>query len=412
LALADPPDRRRLDRRNPSGGKAVFLAFVALFTVAGVLLIWRGRGALPEHRDGASWSKAGVDPDYSLYVGDRVCSECHPGEAAHHSRSGHSRTLRPSFRIRLAGQLDGRSTEDPERPGVVWKYIRNNGQLWTERTDSGIVDRFVLEYAFGSGLHATTFVSLTDRDPRHPVCREHRLTFFAHSQALGLTPGQSLTGHATGNSDRGRVHSPLDTLNCFRCHTTVTSDRGKDVLDESTMIPNVSCERCHGPARSHIEAARRGDDGDTLRLPFGPGRWTTSEQLELCGSCHRLPTTVHQGAIRADNPGLVRHQPVGLMVSACFIKSNRAVSCITCHDPHARASSDRTGYEAVCLSCHGAAQQTTCTVSPRSGCIDCHMPRRDVTRGILMTDHWIRVIPGVQINPLQGLMRESKKVEP
>ena len=42
-------------------------------------------------------------------------------------------------------------------------------------------ERFVIDYAFGSGRHAITLVSLLDRDPRHPIIREHRLTFFAHS---------------------------------------------------------------------------------------------------------------------------------------------------------------------------------------------------------------------------------------
>ena len=113
------------------------------------------------------------------------------------------------------------------------------------------------------------------------------------------------------------------------------------------------------------------------------------------------------GAIRLDNPALVRHQPVGLVQSACFKQSNRTLNCVTCHDPHARASSDRAGYEQVCLSCHGANAGTPCGVSPRSGCIDCHMPRRDVTRGMMMTDHWIRIIPGARLQPPSDAMGKS-----
>ncbi len=344
-----------VDGAAQSGG-GLFWHCVAMSAVAGV--VWSWRSGILAFRGGASLSgsKAGVDPSYALYVGDRTCSECHPGEVALHSRSGHSRTLRPA--AGLARQLDGLTTEDPERPGVIWKYVRRDGKLWTERTENGTVERSLIEYAFGSGRHATTFVTMIDRDPRRPVCREHRLTLFAHSGSPGVTPGLSLAGHAVGNSDRGRVNSVADTLNCFRCHTTMISDRGDDVLDEGTMIPNISCESCHGPARSHIEAARRGADGNTLRMPFGPGRWTTNEQLQFCGSCHRLPAMMSPGAIRIDNPGLVRHQPVGMVQSACFKQSNRALNCVTCHDPHARASSDRAGYEKVCLSCHGSTTGT------------------------------------------------------
>ncbi len=412
LTLAKQPARRWHRRWSRSVRRSILVALAALFVIWGVSVPWRWRGVASRDRVDPSSSNSGVDPSYSQYVGDRACSVCHPGEAAHHSRSGHSRTLRPAAGIMLARDLNGLATEDPERPGVIWKYSLHDGRLWTERTETGTVDRFVIEYAFGSGRFATTFVTMLDRDPRRPVCREHRLTFFAHTHAPGLTPGLSLAGHAAGNTDRGRINSIEDTLNCFRCHTTVTSDRGEEVLDLATMIPNVACERCHGPARSHVDAARRGETGRILRMPFGPGRYTTNEQLQLCGRCHRLPAMITPGAIRVDNPNLVRHQPVGLVQSACFKRSNRALNCVTCHDPHARASSNRTAYEDVCLSCHGATPGTTCSVSPRSGCIDCHMPRRDATRGMMMTDHWIRVIPGLRLNPVPDVPRKSQVVQP
>ena len=397
MTFAEPPVKPRHRRWSRSFGRGTLLVFAVLFVIGGVSVLWRWRGVDVRNRISPSWSRSGVDPSYSLYVGDRACSECHPGEAAHHSRSGHSRTLQSAPSTTLARELNGLATEDPERPGVLWKYVLKNGQLSTDRTEKGTVEEFVIEYAFGSGRHATTFVSLLDRNPRRPVCWQDRLTYFAHTHAPAVTPGLSLSGHAVGNSDRGQVLSTEDTMNCFRCHTTVTSDRGDLVLDESTMIPNVLCERCHGPARSHVEAARRREDEKALRMPFGPGRYTTNEQLQLCGRCHRLPAMISPGAIRTDNPSLVRHQPVGLIQSACFRRSNRALNCVTCHDPHARASPDRAAYEYVCLSCHVAAKGTPCRVSPHSGCIDCHMPRRETTRGMVMTDHWIRVIPGVRL---------------
>ena len=159
------------------------------------------------------------------------------------------------------------------------------------------------------------------------------------------------------------------------------------------MIPNISCERCHGPARGHVEAARRGIQGEAPAMPIGPGGWTAARQMERCGECHRVPEMVTPGDIRVENAALVRHQPVGLMQSACYQKSNGAMGCVTCHDPHARSSSDRSGYETFCLACHDNGSKTACPVSPRDGCIDCHMPQRDVGRGMMMSDHWIRVIP-------------------
>ena len=174
---------------------------------------------------------------------------------------------------------------------------------------------------------------------------------------------------------------------------TATSDRGPEVLDPATMIPNVTCERCHGPARSHVAAARRGAGENDLRMPFGLEGATVDDQLRLCGSCHRTPEMVTSGAITTDNPVVVRYQPVGLVQSACFKGSDRSLGCTNCHDPHARTSTDRAAYEATCRSCHAERRVADCPVQPRSGCVACHMPRRDVARGMIMTDHWIRVVP-------------------
>ena len=281
---------------------------------------------------------------------------------------------------------------DPERPGATWSYHLREGRLWTERREAGEVERFLIDYAFGSGRHATTFITMTDRTPDRPTMVEHRLTIYAHREAPDITPGQGRARgpHAEGVNPSGRRYSPAGTLKCFECHTTVTSDRGPLVLDEATMIPDVGCERCHGPGRSHVEAARRGAAEPALAMPFGTSRATPAEEMRLCGGCHRLPENVERGLIRTDNPTFVRFQPVGLMQSACYRQSRGGLSCTSCHDPHTRTSTDRGAYEAVCLSCHHAPAQTACKVSPATGCVGCHMPRRDATRGMMMTDHWIR----------------------
>ncbi len=205
------------------------------------------------------------------YVGAVGCKSCHPNEYALHRHSGHARTLQSAAAIPLARWLKTRSVEDPERPGVTWSYELSEGRLTARRTEEGTLDRFLLEYAFGSGHHATTFVSLTERDPHRPIALEHRLTYFAHSQSLGLTPGQSLTGHAAGNSPRGRIHTNEDTLKCFGCHATVTSDRGPDVLDEMTLIPNVSCDAATAQA---VCTSRRPGAGALRVIPRSNSVWT------------------------------------------------------------------------------------------------------------------------------------------
>src|SRR5262249_49533477 len=170
---------------------------------------------------------------------------------------------------------------------------------------------------------------------------------------------------------------------------TRTSVAGDSALDFKTLIPNVSCERCHGPGRAHVEAARAGKTD--LKMPFGLDSWTAESQLRLCGQCHRHPDRAPPGGVYPENRQLARFQPVGLMQSKCYTRSGGQLSCVTCHDPHARASPDRSSYEAACLKCHESAPQAVCRVNPTRGCIDCHMPGIDSGQGILFTDHWIRL---------------------
>src|SRR5690348_3323328 len=66
------------------------------------------------------------------YAGSRVCAECHPGEYAAFTGSGHARTLQPAADSKLAGRLVGRTVADPEHPGVTWTYGRDRGQFFAE----------------------------------------------------------------------------------------------------------------------------------------------------------------------------------------------------------------------------------------------------------------------------------------
>ena len=394
MADPDPPIAPRPDPARAMRAILLFAGGLSLIlAIAWVIRSQSSRTNVAGRSDSVRASRAD-------YLGSRACSDCHPSEFAAHSRSGHAHTLRLAARTQVARRLDGATFPDPERPGTTWTYTLRDGQLTTERREAEEVERLVIEYAFGSGHHATTFVSLTDRASGRPMLIEHRLTAFAHKDVPDITPGQDLaTGpNKPGMIPSGRRFGTAMALKCFECHTTVMSDRGPSVLDEATMIPDVGCERCHGPGRAHVQAARRGAGESDLAMPFGLGNWTTADEFRLCGACHRLPEMGDRAVIRPDTNWLVRFQPIGLMQSACYRQSQGGLSCTTCHDPHARTSTDLAAYEAVCLSCHRGPSKTPCKVSPATGCIACHMPRRDAARGMMMTDHWIRSRPEADAN--------------
>jgi hypothetical protein len=384
--MLDPNQANDRRQRTPPTWEAILLIGGGL-GLAALILIWLTlRPSRDQSRFPAAVGDSPGGESSGPYIGSRVCGECHAGASALYHRSGHARALRPAARHRVARGLHGQTVADPEKPGVTWSYALRDGEFRVERKEAGAVERFVLDYAFGSDHHATTFVTLTDASA--PRLLEHRLTHYAADDSLGITPGQSAEQPLPGTGPNGRELSPNETVKCFRCHSTRTSVEGTS-LDLRELIPNVSCERCHGPGRAHVAAARAGRQD--LSMPFAYENWTAESQLALCGQCHRHPSRAPAGVIRPEDTSLARFQPVGISVSKCYTQSGGTFSCVTCHDPHGRASSDRAGYEPACLKCHEPTGKVACPVSPRSGCIDCHMPKVDSGQHVMFTDHWIRV---------------------
>jgi formate-dependent nitrite reductase cytochrome c552 subunit len=87
--------------------------------------------------------------------------------------------------------------------------------------------------------------------------------------------------------------------------------------------------------------------------------------------------------------GNVRFQPLRLMKSACFRKSE--IACTTCHSAHrdaARNASD--DYNRRCATCHPNESEHTTKLN-NNNCVGCHMPKVSPAPGLTFTDHFIRV---------------------
>lgn len=81
-----------------------------------------------------------------------------------------------------------------------------------------------------------------------------------------------------------------------------------------------------------------------------------------------------------------------LRKSQCFLRSNGALTCTTCHKPHDIPHGPEAAdhYNAACRQCHSSSLPGD---HPQAGnCIGCHMPKRrteDVVH-VVMTDHLIQ----------------------
>jgi hypothetical protein len=251
-----------------------------------------------------------------------ACAGCHPKQAATQSRTAHARAL--SFA----------------------------GGRW----------------AFGAGVQAITYVSQIDED--HYL--EHGQSWYKRSNGLALTPG-----HHDAQGVRYRTFAPdAAILRCFGCHSTgrLTLGAGRAVQPAE---PGVRCEACHGPGAEHT---RKPSAANIV----SPKRMTPAQISDLCGRCHRMPPA---GGVETNwvNPWNVRHQPVYLSQSACFLKSGK-LSCVNCHDPHEDRSALRDG---KCAECHSGVRHRT-KVAGQS-CVACHMPVVRPSPLLAFTNHWIGI---------------------
>jgi hypothetical protein len=252
-----------------------------------------------------------------------------------------------------------------------------------------------MEWAFGAGRQAVTFVTKVDKD----WYVEHYSTYYSALRSWGATPGQDAIHPTSLPQAAGLLYKTSDPdvgiAGCFECHSTgpvVFGPVGEARIGEA----GVRCEACHDGGASHVQNPSR----KNIRNPAA----LSSAQLNaFCGRCHR-PPAAKGVSIDWNYAWNVRHQPIYLNESACFRKSRGALSCLTCHNPHEPAGKhDAAYYNNRCAGCHSASTlppKQVCLVAKPANCIDCHMPLVSPQATMRFTNHWI------------GIYRDGAKLKP
>lgn len=284
-----------------------------------------------------------------------------------------------------------------ERSGVRFEYRPMAQGLEVRARRGSEVATAILEWAFGAGAQAFTPVGRAGR-----IYFEHRISFYTESQRPALTLGHPAAPDSA-SAALGRVQAPETIYRCFHCHAT-GARAGMSQPDLSDLRPGVECERCHGPGRSHVEAARTGrPPSELLKTVLNPGRFPAAASVQICAECHRQAEPGKSSPEpERDDPLAIRFQPIGLMASKCF-QASKTLSCLTCHDPHEDARhGDDSFYTAKCLGCHVAAEARTttgCRRAARENCLPCHMRRSSPAPHLSFVDHRIRVFAAAAAQP-------------
>jgi len=317
------------------------------------------------------------------FSGDEACADCHRDIYQAHLRSGHSHTATPMMASTLAATLlEVGFHQDPQR-GQTFEFSQAENQFHVVDVGNDNIAALPITWLLGSGRHAQTPISVNETTQ---TGIELRWSHIAGNGLLSVTPDQERFSTYQENTLQcfGRPMDADDIRACLGCHTTVGPPDSVPILEE-LYVPNVGCERCHGPRKKHVSLARKGLATTTPPLV----QYKSAESyLDHCSQCHRDESTVSPEAKPHE---LVRFQPYGLKRSRCYQADPEKMTCSACHDPHDAVSHDRSAYIAQCQQCHQCETRQQCPREPAGDCIACHMPPVQWTSGISFHDHWIRI---------------------
>lgn len=322
------------------------------------------------------------------YVGKKVCGECHKENFEFHSKHGHASTFFEISETDISEIYAGKTFDAGKDHGVYQYGVDASGALVAKLSDQDVPQSISIQYVLGSGHSAQTLLALR-HDGESTLGVEHRVSCYRDDR-LGLTVGHQDKVPDTPLERFGAVIEPSLTQRCVYCHTTTGRVADGKVVD---LTAGVNCEKCHGPGSEHVRLARQ--DPNPPPYSVGKSDWDVESEIQLCGDCHRLPYSISIDELR-DYPDLVtRFQPIGMLRSRCYLESDFAMRCTTCHNPHAsvHGPGERELQIKHCIRCHDPNETThvLCPQSTDDGCIECHMPAIEVQQGVKFHDHWIRI---------------------
>lgn len=230
-------------------------------------------------------------------------------------------------------------------------------------------------------------------------------------------------GYRDGFADFDRPIVPR----CLECHATYFDSipPPRNRYRKTGFVVGVTCEKCHGPGRKHIQRCGSKSVAPSDLSIVNPARLSRDRQLDLCAWCHAgagvpvvrafsyLPGQPLDKYVELPLPDPdaqvdVHGSQVELLErSRCFQSS--AMTCTTCHDVHT-PQHDVALFSQRCLSCHKAEN---CGMFLKLGhpivgnCVDCHMPNQQTNLIVFdvngkkarprMRNHWIKIYPEVGV---------------
>ncbi|MEI7699418.1 MAG: multiheme c-type cytochrome [Planctomycetia bacterium] len=368
-----------------------------------------------------------------------TCGECHQQNHQTFVHTAHARTSMLPDRESILGSFqEGHNTLVTGNPNLTFRMTaRDDGFYQSVRLrDPGLPTEFTQDFRFdlvlGSGNHGQSYL-WWKKDRLYQM----HISYLTESNSWVNSPGP----YTDGTVDYSR---PVPSR-CLDCHATWIGFDSKEVnrFDRSTLIPGVTCVRCHGSGHEHVAWHRKFPAATEAHRIVNPKTLSIERQNEICAQCHSSGEAI--GNAFTYRPGEPlrswleldlktnsesnadphsANQLARLMQSRCYT-AGPGLSCIACHDPHQDQRGQIAEFSQRCQDCH---KSDVCPDSRKYGelakerCVDCHMPTRrdqqvsiDTDKGsvqALLRDHQIGIWPDSAEQVRKELLKTNSPSDP
>lgn len=358
------------------------------------------------------------------YVGDAGCTGCHRDEGRTYRHHPMGRSLFPAATAPAIERYDGPAKSTLQAGTFRFQALREGDRLihreWCQNDQGAVVAevKAAIAYSVGAGVQGRSY--FLERDG---FLFQSPLTWYSAAGRWDLSPG-----YASNPEHFTRAIDPR----CVYCHAG--DSRPVDGASTRYQQPpfgqlTIGCERCHGPGELHVAARAQAPKVEEVDDTIVNPRHLTPELREaVCEQCHLQGEAIipRRGRLQTEyRPGLPLSDYVAIFVrpdhdaskivghaeqmrgSACYLKSDGVLSCVSCHDAHGEpAPAEKVAfYQARCRTCHDSPNRelprrpgrtvTDCDAPAAArqavgdNCLTCHMPREASSSGrhLAVTDH-------------------------
>jgi predicted CXXCH cytochrome family protein len=346
-----------------------------------------------------------IDPRGTDYAGSESCIQCHQKQYESASHSAHFKATSPGTKENILGDFkSGHNT---------FVYDKNTKLVMEERNDS----LYQVLYKNGKEIHAYSFDVIFGI--KHAQTSGYWKNHYVYE--LPISYYKSINSWATSptySADTVNLNRKIQK-ECFGCHSSNISSRYvttkssenytfmgmevEDFMNKNTLIYGIDCERCHGPAKEHIQKHLKFPDLKKAQNIIAFKNLNKQQKIDACALCHsgnnksRLKSRFQYkpGESLSDyfreNPNSqdtlnfdVHGNQLGLLSQSKCFKKSPTMDCMTCHNPHQdNPQNNQITYSKICMSCHQDAKHTATTLKTISksklanNCVECHMPKQD-----------------------------------